>query len=379
MWNYIKTFWKSLSCGLMLGLALAVLILRDSIIVQFTVSLAIFILILNVVIEKAKNAGAVKDLMGKVFRFCIGILIFVFIRSFAGFFLDMPTIGEVHEGVASSPHGYLGIPFGSIPANLFLELLFLVPGGAIAYLVVKEGRWWRTGLVLLCAMAVPWVAWSMKQKASTQAMKRLSQATINLTTRKMNNAAAAATTCFGVAIANINTFYFWDGTNMTWMAITNEVPQGQRVLQLHPNENPLEFEGQAFNEVVLPGTNGSFVGGIKVWVEAWKFNWGDGRNAIEESKPTASAVIKSPLRGLTLEINLTNDQTYAVSDLSQGQGWRYLSFNGAFSHRVDKGDDKACWKVVENNLPWSADCAGKLQIKAGNSPVKLTVNVFDLR
>jgi hypothetical protein len=80
--------------------------------------------------------------------------------------------------------------------------------------------------------------------------------------------------------------------------------------------------------------------------------------------------------GKVLEIELSPDQVYNVDDLRQGQNWRYLSFSGAFSHRIDHGDDSACWKLVENNLPWSADYDGKLQIKAGNTTVKLTVNVL---
>ncbi|MDO8668177.1 MAG: hypothetical protein Q7K35_03700 [bacterium] len=91
-------------------------------------------------------------------------------------------------------------------------------------------------------------------------------------------------------------------------------------------------------------------------------------------KPVASA--RSTLPGITLEVSLTNGEIRTVSDLNQGQGWRYLSFIGAFSHRVDKGDGQASWKLVENNLPWYPDCPGKLQVKAGNTPVKLTVNIF---
>lgn len=91
------------------------------------------------------------------------------------------------------------------------------------------------------------------------------------------------------------------------------------------------------------------------------------------AKATASA--RSTLPGITLEIALTNEQVYAVSDLHQGQHWRYLSFIGALSHRIDKGDGQASWKLVDNNLPWNADYAGQLQVKAGNTPVKLTVNI----
>ena len=92
-------------------------------------------------------------------------------------------------------------------------------------------------------------------------------------------------------------------------------------------------------------------------------------------KAVSTASTRPMLPGVTLEISLTNGQVYAVSDLRQGQSWRYLSFDGAFSHRIDKGNNQACWKKVENNLPYWADCAGKLELRAGNTPVKLTVNI----
>lgn len=82
----------------------------------------------------------------------------------------------------------------------------------------------------------------------------------------------------------------------------------------------------------------------------------------------------SPIGGQTFSIELKPDQVYDVDNIKAGQQFRYLSFNGAFSHRVDKGDGQACWRLIDNNLPFSADYAGKLQIKAGNIPVKLTVN-----
>lgn len=80
--------------------------------------------------------------------------------------------------------------------------------------------------------------------------------------------------------------------------------------------------------------------------------------------------------GKILTVELKPRQVYAIDSVVAGQGWKYISFNGSFSHRVDKGDDKACWKVIDNNLPWSADCAGELQVKAGNTPVTLSVNIL---
>jgi curved DNA-binding protein CbpA len=91
--------------------------------------------------------------------------------------------------------------------------------------------------------------------------------------------------------------------------------------------------------------------------------------------PSSAVPTSVSFGGKTLEVKLEPNQVYDVDDVRAGQSWRYLSFNGAFSHRVDKGDGQACWKLVENNLPWSADWTGKLQVKAGDSAVKFTVNI----
>lgn len=96
----------------------------------------------------------------------------------------------------------------------------------------------------------------------------------------------------------------------------------------------------------------------------------------ESKLPTAPTLATSPFGGQIFNIELKPDQVYDVDNIKAGQNFRYLSFNGAFSHRINKSDGQACWKLVDNNLPWSADYTGKLQVKAGNTPVKLTVNVL---
>ncbi|OGF30150.1 hypothetical protein A3H09_02010 [Candidatus Falkowbacteria bacterium RIFCSPLOWO2_12_FULL_45_13] len=117
----------------------------------------------------------------------------------------------------------------------------------------------------------------------------------------------------------------------------------------------------------------------------FRVRWSTIRSSLEPAIPpptlkpakATSTVVKPMFPGVTLEINLTNGQVLTIhDDIRQGQSWRYLSFNGAFSHRIDKGDgDLANWKLADNNLPWTADYAGKLQVKAGNTAVKLTVNI----
>ena len=93
------------------------------------------------------------------------------------------------------------------------------------------------------------------------------------------------------------------------------------------------------------------------------------------SKPPSATPAIASINGKMLSIELKPNQVYDVDDLKAGQNFRYLSFNGSFSHRVDKGDGQACWGLIDNNLPFSADYAGKLQVRAGNTPVKLTVNI----
>jgi len=94
------------------------------------------------------------------------------------------------------------------------------------------------------------------------------------------------------------------------------------------------------------------------------------------SNPVSTTSVTTVSTGKSLAIDLQPNQIYDVDDLTSGQKWRYLSFNGSFSHRISKNDGQACWKLVDNNLPWSADYAGKLQIKAGNTPVKLAINIL---
>lgn len=115
-----------------------------------------------------------------------------------------------------------------------------------------------------------------------------------------------------------------------------------------------------------------------MFVFVQKTPWAIANYAIQafRSNPVSTTSVTTVSAGKSLVVDLQPDQIYDIDDLRAGQNWRYLSFNGAFSHRIDKGDGKACWKLVDNNLPWSADYAGKLQVKAGNTPVKLTVIVL---
>jgi len=94
------------------------------------------------------------------------------------------------------------------------------------------------------------------------------------------------------------------------------------------------------------------------------------------TKTSATSAASSTTTGKILNIELKPGEIYNVDDVRGGQQWRFLAFNGAFDHRIDKGDGRACWKEITNNKPWSADCDGKLQLRAGNTPVSITVNVL---
>lgn len=93
--------------------------------------------------------------------------------------------------------------------------------------------------------------------------------------------------------------------------------------------------------------------------------------------PTTKSVIYAPTTtGKVLNIELKPGEIYVVDDVKKDQRWRYTAFNGAFDHRVDKGDGRDCWKEITNNKPWIADVDGKLELRAGNTPVNITVNVL---
>jgi hypothetical protein len=378
MFNYIKKFWETLAGAFLLGVALAIFCWNPP--WQFFVSLAVFAFLLNAVVEQAKaHGGAAFDLIKKVWTVTVGVLVFVGLRAIAGYFLDMPA-SQSYQEIARG-NDILGLHVGQMATNVVIELLFLVPGVAIAHLIVKEGKFWKTALTLVCAALLVWVVWSVKQKTHAQAIRAETQARVNLDARRRSDHALAIATCFGIAREDVRLFYTWDGTNITRkLGVTNLVVQSdERVLRLNPDQTNVFFQGQAFTEVMIANANGSFIDGTKVWVESWKFDWTDGKVAPTPAPSPAKATtptVGPTLPGITLEIGLTNGQVLTVKDdLRQGQSWRYLSFVGAFSHRIDKGDGQACWKLVQNNLPWNADYAGQLQVKAGDTPVKLTVNI----
>ncbi|KKR91952.1 MAG: hypothetical protein UU95_C0039G0011 [Parcubacteria group bacterium GW2011_GWC2_42_12] len=367
MKEYIKKFWTTLLGGFVFGIALAVLL---GIPIRFVVSLAIFLFILNTIIEQAEGYGTVTNLVKKVFAFAVGVIIFVGLRAIAGYLLDLPA-DRTHQDLVSGS-GIWGITTRSITTNIVFEILFLIPGAAIAYLVVKEGRFWKTALVITCTVLLCWVAWTIKQRAHAEAMKRQSQALVSLNARGLNNRAlineAAATTSFGVAKAKVGLFYQQDGTNgfVLDQNLRNwSVLPGARVKQLHPDALPIVFEGEAFTQVMLPNTNGSFVGGTKTWVESWKFDWVDGRNAANPNHSLARRQVQEKIVHFK-----SGEIVYTGLQIEPGDKVRYLNSTKPFKE-LGKGG----LHDVDVRADHTASASGSIVIAGGaeEGEVKIVV------
>ncbi|MBM4136273.1 MAG: tetratricopeptide repeat protein [Nitrospira sp.] len=74
-------------------------------------------------------------------------------------------------------------------------------------------------------------------------------------------------------------------------------------------------------------------------------------------------------------INLKPNEILDIASVKKAQEWRYLFFSNVFSHRVDIGDNSNSWNVVDNNLPWYAQAAGMLQIKASDEAVTIIIYI----
>jgi len=147
-------------------------------------------------------------------------------------------------------------------------------------------------------------------------------------------------------------------------------------------EGKKEENREGMTKVRASDENGDFVKGGKIgWIPSRLLDW----KTQEEKKPEPAVVpeVKPSSQNLTgsdqtmvkgLNINLAPNQILTVDDsIREGQKWRFSSFNGPFFSRIDTGDNSSCWKEINNTLPWQADATGKLQIKAGNMPVAITI------
>lgn len=272
MFTYIKQFGATLLGSFALGITLTWL---SGIPWRFVMTIAVFLFILKILIEQKKSHGAVIDAFKEFALFMVGLVMFVGLRASAGYFLDIQISQTYNDVFSASPN---------LARDIVFEFLFLGPGVAIAYLVLKKGAFWRGTMVAVSTLLLACLIWSIKQRPHSEAMKRQTQSRISLDARVRNNRAllneAAAATSFGIAKEPIVVFYQWDAalSNMVKnLTMTNRVLRsGEQVLQLHPNEPALIYQGLAFAEVILKNPDGSFLSGTKAWVEARQFTWVDG-------------------------------------------------------------------------------------------------------
>ncbi len=93
----------------------------------------------------------------------------------------------------------------------------------------------------------------------------------------------------------------------------------------------------------------------------------------EKAKKVAITVIRG-IRGEKLVISLKPHQKIVVkNNIKQYQRFQFVSFTGPLMVRVNNGNGIQCWSIVENTLPWWAYRSGKLEVKAGNTPVVFTI------
>jgi hypothetical protein len=135
-------------------------------------------------------------------------------------------------------------------------------------------------------------------------------------------------------------------------------------------------------EVVIPN-EGTYIGGKHYFVPARQTRpYMQAAQAVQGAPgklpppAEASSVPKRSSFSKELSVALQPRQVYTIDQVQAGQRFQYPAFNGHFEHRVDRGDGQACWKHVTNNLPWTADATGSLQVRAGNEPVNLTAGLM---
>ena len=61
-------------------------------------------------------------------------------------------------------------------------------------------------------------------------------------------------------------------------------------------------------------------------------------------------------------------------EIKKGQEFTFLTYDAPIEFRVRNGEGD-CWERVKNNLPWNALQDGILQIRAGNMPANITLNI----
>ena len=61
-------------------------------------------------------------------------------------------------------------------------------------------------------------------------------------------------------------------------------------------------------------------------------------------------------------------------EIKKGQEFTFLTYDAPIEFRVRSGEDD-CWERVDSNTPWRSRINGRLQIRAGNMPANVTLNI----
>jgi hypothetical protein len=150
-----------------------------------------------------------------------------------------------------------------------------------------------------------------------------------------------------------------DESNAEKIKVLNKKIKAGEVLTSEDNEF-LKGQKSQRDERSLPRKMSQTAGEIGEW-------W----NKKPEDKPAAQS--KEETKKPLTKIFTLNPYKVDSVDVQQGQGLRFTSFNNAFEFRVQKGDEDARWGTTEKNEIWHANYDGKLQVRAGDKQVSVTV------
>jgi len=94
------------------------------------------------------------------------------------------------------------------------------------------------------------------------------------------------------------------------------------------------------------------------------------------SKPPGTMPTTTSAGGRNFSFPVPAKEIYTIDgiEIRKGQEFTFLTYDAPIEFRV-RNDDGDCWERVDSNLPWRARINGKLQIKAGNMPANVTLNI----
>lgn len=260
---------------------------------QFIVSLVVFLFILEFALLQLEKESATKRFAVKIFFLILGMFSFIGFRIVVGHLFNMPLDGSYD---AINGVGTVGALHKSIPAQLALEILLVLPAGAFSYLLVYGGIKTK-GFIIFCSIPLFFVVlWQIKQPENTEALNRNLRGTVDLHTSNLNIDAlkkeGAAASSYGIARISVNKFYSWDNITNSVSIMENVniiIPEGGIVMQANPGKKGVSYEGQYFIQVILANNDGSFFGGQKTWVESNSFDWVDAGKII----PNKLSIVES--------------------------------------------------------------------------------------